>query len=266
VRRWPSPPGWSVARRCRRRRAHPARPRTTSWWVLTAAAQRRAAFLAVHPGTVTRQATLYRPFLQVAVPTRIVIGARHAEVPIAANLDSPQAAYEAAVQVFDENSGWGVGTSVIEDAATDKMRLTLDLEPAVFGYGPGNPIPLGTGEIDLYAMPSLDARQFSFLSVPTVVRAHSLLGLAAVRAGDLVTITTSARAYDIPKDAYLPWHRRSIVVQRWTSTGWATLTVLPTDLSGNSTTTLRIPFAVGLRAVVADSGQIWGATSASVAR
>ena len=56
------------------------------------------------------------------------------------------------------------------------------------------------------------------------------------------------------------------MVQRWTSSGWATLTTLRTDDHGNATTTLRIPFTIGLRAIDPDSGSIWGATSATVVR
>ncbi len=102
--------------------------------------------------------------------------------------------------------------------------------------------------------------------LPVDVRAHSLLGLAASRSGSTVTIVGSARAYQSVINRYVAWPRRTIAIQRWTSSGWRTIGSAVTDSRGNFRVLRSIPFTVGLRLVDQASGTIWGAVSAPQVR
>ena len=230
-----------------------------------AAIDRRAARLAAHPQDVTRTAALAPPFSRVDVPARVEIGGRVTRLGVSATMTSPQAYFFVQLSVSGEDSGWGVGAEV-EPTDPTRLQTVFELDRADFAGDGAFPFALGAGEWDLYAVPDPDGRQFSAVSLPTSVRAHSLLGLSVTRSGDTLSVTGSARAYDVPRDRYLAWHGRAVLLQRWTSTGWATVRTLTTDDRGNVATTLRVPFTVGLRAVDADSSTIWGATSASTIR
>lgn len=77
----------------------------------------------------------------------------------------------------------------------------------------------------------------------------SLLGLAAARDGSTVTIHVASRSLDITTGRYRAWAGSQVDIQRWTRSGWVTISVLATDGSGNLQARLHIPFRVGLRAV-----------------
>jgi hypothetical protein len=98
-------------------------------------------------------------------------------------------------------------------------------------------------------------------TVSTSLRLHSLLGLGAVRAGEWIMVSGSARAYHSVLNTYKPWNARPVLVQRWNGQSWTTLQTVDTDPNGNFATSLRIPWKVGIRLVTDDTTKIWGATS-----
>ena len=97
--------------------------------------------------------------------------------------------------------------------------------------------------------------------VTATMRATSVLGLRATRAGSRVTVVSGARAYDAATGRYTAWTGRTVVVQRWTKAGWITVASARTNHLGNIRLALHIPFTVGLRVVDTSGAAIWGATS-----
>lgn len=116
------------------------------------------------------------------------------------------------------------------------------------------------------ALPSLGAYTFNVqpivrndpnalsTDVQTTVKVHTLLGLAPLtRRGDAITVVGSLRIYDTLQHTYRRWTDRPIQLQRYTSAGFATIKGLTTDRYGDVSTTVNIPFRVGLRLVTSET-------------
>ncbi|MEJ5946604.1 hypothetical protein WDZ17_15000 [Pseudokineococcus basanitobsidens] len=99
-------------------------------------------------------------------------------------------------------------------------------------------------------------------ALDVVIRAHSLLGLAASRSGSTVTVRGSARAFHNVEGRYVPWSGRPVSVQRWTGSAWVQVTGITTDPRGNLSTTVQVPASSTLRLVTPGTGGTWGAVSA----
>ncbi len=100
--------------------------------------------------------------------------------------------------------------------------------------------------------------------VPTDIRAHSMVGLAAHRAGATVSLRTSARSYDLPSDDYTAQSHHDVVVQRWSHSGWSVIARLTLDARGNGTAAVTVPFRVAFRVVDAATHTVWDSRSSTV--
>ena len=96
------------------------------------------------------------------------------------------------------------------------------------------------------------------------LREPSLLGMAAVRHGDVLVIRGASRYFDITTGRWLPWIGNKVELQRWTHGSWITIGVLTTDRYGHLTADMRIPFRVGLRMVCPSIVSVQGAVSTPV--
>jgi len=94
------------------------------------------------------------------------------------------------------------------------------------------------------------------------LRAHSMLGIATARSGELVRVDGAARAYHNVLDRYVPWAGQEVSVQRYViGGGWFQLSGARTDARGNVSVVVRAPRETILRLVVKDTGPTWGAVS-----
>jgi hypothetical protein len=94
---------------------------------------------------------------------------------------------------------------------------------------------------------------------PAEVRAHSLLGVAASRSGEVVSLRGSARAYHNVVDRYVPWSGQPVSVQRLIGTTWVQVSGARTDARGNVAVAVKAPVDSIFRLVIKDTVPTWGA-------
>ena len=182
------------------------------------------------------------------LPARIVVGAASTTLSFTAALSQPAAT--STVALVTPATGRQVAATTVAAGSAGSLSGSVTFTSRdITAWGRQN-WTLYTGTSATIAVQGTD------------MRARSLLGLAATRHGDLVTIAGAAKAFNSVRDTYGAWSGRPVLLQRWTSTGWATLDTLTTDRLGHVATTRRIPFTVGLRLVTADTATIWGAATA----
>ena len=108
-------------------------------------------------------------------------------------------------------------------------------------------------------------------ALPAALKLRSLLGERVTRSGDTVRVFGSAKGYDPTvvgggddgrDGAFVPRVGQTVYLQRYTSSGWATLRTLRTDARGHVDVHLRLPFRAGLRLTARDTATTFGAPTA----
>lgn len=103
------------------------------------------------------------------------------------------------------------------------------------------------------------------ISVNTVLKANSLLGLSATSTGEPgVTITVALRAWNNTVARYQGWAGQGVYIQKQAPNGsWVTVGAVTSDPHGNAVTTLGTRSGV-YRVYNHDTTTTWGATSTAV--
>ena len=185
-------------------------------------------------------------------PRRVVVGGRLTRLDVTVSLGQPTGSVD--VTLLSRATSKASATTVLAGTGTTRTGAAVLDAGRLTAWGLHDWAASSGGAATLLT------------TAPADVRARSLLGMAATRAGDRVTVQGSAKAYQSVRDTYVAWAGRSVELQRWTSTGWQTIATSTADRLGHVAFVRVIPFRVGLRLVDDDDARIWGATSNQLVR
>jgi GH25 family lysozyme M1 (1,4-beta-N-acetylmuramidase) len=186
--------------------------------------------------------------VSASLPTTLVVATPTTRIPFTVTCSEPQSAVT--VSLVSVATGRTSATTTVT-ASTPGTRFTGTVVLAsrqIAGWG-----------AQKWVVTTPDPTASA--TVTATMRATSVLGLKATRAGSTVTVVSGARAFDAATGRFTAWVGRKVVVQRWTTSGWITVTSARTNRLGNIRIALHIPFTVGVRLIDGPSASVWGATS-----
>lgn len=187
------------------------------------------------------------------LPTRVEVGAPQVTVPYTVVVPTgslPQPTIDVALVV-------GNGDLVVEAATVGVAGQTRFTGAVTF---PQSALTdLGDASwVVLYGDKKGNSVQGAALA--TTVKLRSLLSARVSRSGNQVSVFGATRVW--AGAGYQPRVGTRVSVQRWNGQGWVTIASRSTDSRGHISATLRIPFRVGIRLTVRDTGIVFGASTA----
>ncbi len=203
------------------------------------------------------------PGAVVTLPRRIEVGGPTVRLPYVVDVGRDYQVPTVAIDLENDAGDFLAGTYVEGPAGQHVFRGAVTASAFGLLLGAGIPSQWGvvTGEKGSSPNDQIDAL------VPTTIGFRTIIAQRVTRKGDVVDVFGATRGYSAPISVlgipgdYESIDGQTVQLQRWTRTGWATIRTLQTDESGHVSTTLRIPFTVGLRLLTADQDGFFGAAT-----
>jgi len=217
-----------------------------------AASPAAATARGVHSPTGTAQAAAVAASVITNAPTAIRLGAARQTIPVVVR--SSFTGTYASAKLVDPRTGPRFGAAVTTQA--NRWALYVPVTgTSVNRYGPWR-----------WDVRVLDQAAVAHnISVNTVLKANSLLGLSATSTGEPgVTITVALRAWNNTVARYQGWAGQGVYIQKQApNRSWVTVGAVTSDPHGNAVKTLGTRSGL-YRVYDHDTTTTWGATSAAV--